>query len=253
VTLGLTWSGPLSFAFLAGAVALILLWEWGHLTSGHGFTHAQIFAGVFLIAAAAVTVSGWFIAGFAAVIAGSAIAFLLSSDERRWVAAVGTLYAGLPAVALIWFRSDIRLGLESLVFLLVVVWATDIGAFLAGRVIGGPKLWTKVSPNKTWAGLLGGVTAAAVLGSAYVASLGGGTSARTIALAGFLAVVSQAGDLFESGLKRAHGVKDSSNLIPGHGGFMDRVDGLVFAAVVAAAYALLVDRGRPAAALLGLG
>jgi phosphatidate cytidylyltransferase len=251
-TLGLTWAGPAAFAVLAGSVALVLLWEWSRLTAGAGLTPATIATGAIILVAVGLVASarpGW---GLAAVLAAAGCAALLAGGRKPVMAAAGALYAGLPAVALIWFRADVPFGLESLVFLLIVVWATDIGAFLAGRLLGGPRLWVRVSPNKTWSGLLGGVTAAAICASLYVAWLGGTPGTRTAVLAGLLAILSQGGDLFESALKRAHGAKDSSNLIPGHGGFMDRVDGLVFAAVAAAAYAALLDPAHPAAALLGV-
>jgi phosphatidate cytidylyltransferase len=165
----------------------------------------------------------------------------------------GVLYAGMPAISLVWLRGDAPLGLDSIVLLLLIVWGTDTGAFIAGRSIGGPRLWARVSPNKTWAGLVGGVCAASLCAAIYVTWIGTGVNGKVVALAAVLALVSQTGDLFESALKRAYGVKDASNLIPGHGGFMDRVDGLVFAAMAAAAFAAVVDPAHPARALLGGG
>jgi phosphatidate cytidylyltransferase len=114
-------------------------------------------------------------------------------------------------------------------------------------------LWGRVSPNKTWAGLIGGVCAASVCALIYVTALGGQAGTKILVLAALLAIVSQMGDLFESALKRTYGVKDASSLIPGHGGFMDRVDGLIFAVVAGAAFAAAVDPAKPASALLGLG
>jgi len=253
VTLVLTWSGPVSFAILVGAVALILLWEWGRLTTGIGVTPARAIAGAGILAALALTVSGRPDLGVALVGVGAVVAAIDPGRGRRGMEMGGVLYAGIPAVSLLWLRSDTAGGLESIVLLLLIVWATDTGAFLAGRSIGGPRLWARVSPNKTWSGLIGGVCAAAVCAWLFVDWLGGDTGAKLVLLAAGLALVSQAGDLFESALKRACGAKDASSLIPGHGGFMDRVDGLVFAAVAAAAYAAVAGADQPARALLGLG
>jgi phosphatidate cytidylyltransferase len=136
-------------------------------------------------------------------------------------------------LSLLFLRDSPDHGLEAIAILVVVVAATDIGAFVAGRAIGGPKLWPAVSPKKTWAGAIGGL-AAGVVGGVVTASLFDleiGTA--LIAVIVVLSVSSQFGDLFESWVKRRFGAKDSGTLVPGHGGLMDRVDGLVFAAVVA--------------------
>jgi phosphatidate cytidylyltransferase len=253
VTLAMTWWGPISFAILVGVIALILLWEWGHLTTGTGFTPARAIAGVAILAALGLTVSGRPDFGVLLVAAGGIVAAVSPGRGRRGMEMAGVLYAGVPAVSLLWLRSDVSYGLEGIVLLLLVVWATDTGAFVAGRSIGGPRLWARVSPNKTWSGLIGGVCAAALCAWLFVTWRGGVAGIGLVLLAAGLALVSQAGDLFESALKRAYGVKDASSLIPGHGGFMDRVDGLVFAAVAAAAFAAIVGAKQPAGALLGLG
>jgi phosphatidate cytidylyltransferase len=121
---------------------------------------------------------------------------------------------------------------------MALVWATDIGAFFAGRTIGGPKLAPRLSPNKTWAGLAGGVITATLLALALRAE---GLSDHLVAATPFLAVLAQAGDLYESWLKRVAGVKDSGNTLPGHGGVLDRIDGLVPVAPVAALLVLLLS------------
>jgi phosphatidate cytidylyltransferase len=137
----------------------------------------------------------------------------------------------------------------AVLFILAVVWSTDIAAYFTGRLVGGPKLWLKVSPNKTWSGLFGGVTASAAAGALFAAWAGANIPA--LAASGLmLGAVAQAGDLAESALKRRFGVKDASNLIPGHGGFMDRMDGVVTVAVVAALFALLANPSAPAHALI---
>ncbi len=135
---------------------------------------------------------------------------------------------------------------------MLIVWGADSGAFVFGRSIGGPKLWAPISPNKTWAGLAGALVVAGFAAWAFTVGVTGGDAPRSVAVGALLALISQCGDLIESAIKRRHGVKDASGLIPGHGGFMDRVDGLIFAAVAAAIYALAIDSGAPAAALLSL-
>jgi phosphatidate cytidylyltransferase len=130
------------------------------------------------------------------------------------------------------------MGFAALIFVLLIVWATDIGGYFAGRGIGGPKLWPKVSPNKTWSGAVGGFVGSLAVAGGFAAS-GLGKALPLLALAGVLSVASQLGDLFESAVKRRFGVKDSSHLIPGHGGLLDRLDGLVAALVLAVIVGLL--------------
>lgn len=150
----------------------------------------------------------------------------------------GFFYCLLPAVALLWIREraeyqGIGQGFDLLIWVFLVVWATDIGAYFAGRSIGGPKLAPSISPNKTIAGLIGGVVSAAVLAGAWVYYVR--LPASLLWLSVPLAVAAQLGDLFESGLKRRAGVKDSGTWLPGHGGLLDRLDGLVPVAVLTAA------------------
>lgn len=159
---------------------------------------------------------------------------------------VGTLSAGLvvaalAAVALIWLRVGSADGLAVILFLLAVVWCSDIGAYLAGRLFGGKRLAPAISPGKTWSGAAGGLLAA-VAGGLLLSPAAGGWL-RTAVSAGLLGVVSQAGDLSESALKRHFGVKDSGRLIPGHGGVLDRLDGLIAVALVAAAWIVWTGRG----------
>lgn len=150
----------------------------------------------------------------------------------------GFAYCLAPAVSLLWIREraeyeGIGLGFDLLIWVFLVVWATDIGAYFAGRAIGGPKLAPSISPNKTIAGLVGGVISAALLAGAWVYFVK--LPAMLLWLAVLFAVAAQLGDLFESGLKRRAGVKDSGTWLPGHGGLLDRLDGLVPVAVLTAA------------------
>ena len=160
------------------------------------------------------------------------------SRQRRWWAAGGFLYAAAALVASLLVRLDQIAGWVALILVLLVVWATDIGGYFAGRGIGGPKLWPRVSPNKTWAGAIGGFVASLVVAAGF-AAFGLGRIAPMLVLAALLSIASQLGDLLESAVKRRFGVKDSSHIIPGHGGLMDRLDGYVAAIVVAAIFGVL--------------
>ena len=162
---------------------------------------------------------------------------LLSPQSRLWNAA-GFLYGAAAEVAAVLVRLDQAWGFVALILILLVVWATDIGGYFAGRGIGGPKLWPRVSPKKTWAGAVGGFAASLVVAGGF-AALGLGRTGPLLLLGAILSIASQFGDLFESAVKRRFGVKDSSHLIPGHGGLMDRLDGLVAAVVLAAIFGFL--------------
>jgi phosphatidate cytidylyltransferase len=159
----------------------------------------------------------------------------------------GIFYVGLPALAFVLLRGDPDYGFAAILWIFLIVWSADSLAYFAGRMIGGPKLAPSISPKKTWAGLGGAVAGSALVSIifAYVTQLNG-IWALAI-LAACLAFVEQAGDLFESSLKRFHGVKDASGLIPGHGGVIDRVDGLVAVAVAAALIGIFRDHGASAA------
>jgi phosphatidate cytidylyltransferase len=173
----------------------------------------------------------------AALALGVAATALLSSRQRGWTSG-GFLYAGAAQMASILVRLDPATGFVALVFVMLVVWVTDIGGYFAGRGIGGAKLWPRVSPNKTWAGAIGGFGASLVVAAGF-AALDLGQAWPLLMLAAVLSVVAQLGDLFESAVKRRFGVKDSSHIIPGHGGLMDRLDGFVAAMVLAAIFGLL--------------
>ncbi len=149
---------------------------------------------------------------------------------------LGFIYALLPALSLLWIRDRAPQGLELLLWIFIVTWTTDIGAYFAGRAIGGPRLAPRISPNKTVAGLVGGVVSAALAGYAWVELTS--LSAALFWLAPLFAAAAQAGDLFESWIKRKAGVKDSGGWLPGHGGALDRLDGLVVVAALTAAVQL---------------
>ena len=161
----------------------------------------------------------------------------LAPQRRSWIA-TGFAYAALAELASILLRSDPAKGWTALMLVLLVVWVTDIGGYFAGRGIGGPKLWPRVSPNKTWAGAIGGFAASLAVAAGF-AAFGLGKTGPMLLLGAMLSIVSQLGDLLESAVKRRFGVKDSSHIIPGHGGLLDRLDGFVAAVVVAAIFGLL--------------
>jgi phosphatidate cytidylyltransferase len=201
-------------------------WEWARLC-GQGRLGA---AGVLVI----ITLVGVPLAvasHHAAIelLAGSLLAAVVTGFSRPrlvpWIA-LGTLYIGFACLAFLWLRNVPPEGRNLVFWLLAVVWATDIGAFFAGRGIGGPRLAPRISPNKTWAGLIGGVLAAGLVG-VLAAGLFGREATLLVVGGMVLAVVAQGGDLLESWCKRKFGVKDSSHIIPGHGGILDRVDGLL--------------------------
>jgi phosphatidate cytidylyltransferase len=172
-----------------------------------------------------------------ALVLGSAAVALLSPELRHWTAA-GFLYAAAAEIASVLVRLDQTNGFVALILILLVVWATDIGGYFAGRGIGGPKLWPRVSPKKTWAGAIGGFAASLVVSGGF-AGLGLAKTGPILLLGAALSIASQLGDLFESAVKRRFGVKDSSHIIPGHGGLLDRLDGFVAAVVMAAIFGLL--------------
>ena len=162
---------------------------------------------------------------------------LLSPERRSWIA-TGFFYAAAAQIASVLVRLDQTNGFVALILILLVVWVTDIGGYFAGRGIGGPKLWPRVSPKKTWAGAVGGFVASLVIAAGFVA-FGLSKTGPLLLLGAVLSIASQLGDLFESAVKRRFGVKDSSHIIPGHGGLMNRLDGFVAAVVLAAIFGFL--------------
>jgi len=231
--------------YLDGLVALFALamaWEWVRVCHGGRVGAAGV---AVLLAAAAGVIAYRFAAlpaALAILVAGAVVAALVAEAGARFWHGLGAIYVGLPCLAMLWIRGDTQPGLNTLLWTLVLVWSVDTGAYLAGRTIGGPRLAPSISPKKTWAGLGGGLLAAALVGALGAAWLGLQSWWPLAAIAAALAVVEQGGDLAESAFKRRFGVKDSSNLIPGHGGVLDRVDGLL-TVVVAVAGLMIVTKG----------
>ncbi|WP_301090135.1 phosphatidate cytidylyltransferase [Sphingomonas sp.] len=224
--------GDIAFWLLAVVISLFMMAEWSDLQKATAREKrlAQYSLSVPLAVMAPATlvleVHDFFALG---LLVGAA--FFVAIVTRRRSLGQGVIYCGLPVLALIFLRRQDE-GLLWAFWALSLVWATDIGAFFAGRSIGGPKLAPKLSPNKTWAGLIGGIVAASLL--AIVLHVQYGLPWRMTLATPFLAVLAQGGDLYESWLKRRAGVKDSGNILPGHGGLLDRLDGVVPVAPVAA-------------------
>lgn len=252
--LALTYAGGLPFRCLAFAMAGAVFHE---LTAMKRASRAHRLVAATLLALTAVPAI-WGVpapAAFAALALAAlvAVAHGLSSGQGR-LGATAILYAGAPALALVYLRGADGAGLAAALFLFAVVWTSDVMAYFTGRALGGARLAPAISPGKTWSGAIGGAVfavLAAVPFALYAGALHGPLLLGAVALA--LAVAAQLGDLFESALKRRCGVKDSGALIPGHGGVMDRVDGLWAAALVFYLLgALLSGPDRPAHAFFAL-
>jgi phosphatidate cytidylyltransferase len=245
------WLGAEAWTALVAAAVAVLAWEWVRLC---GFSTRRLpgFAvPVCVLGAGTLAVGDHYLLALAVLAAGAVATWWLAeppAPARRaapaaWLA-FGVIYIGLAGVALIHLRGDFGAGRANVIFLFVVVWASDIGAYLAGRTVGGPKLAPAISPNKTWSGAAGGLLSAVTAGliTAYVMG-GPGIGIRAVLVAALLGVLTQIGDLFESWIKRRFHVKDTSSLIPGHGGLLDRLDGVLTAAPAAALLGAMLGAG----------
>jgi phosphatidate cytidylyltransferase len=225
--------GPLFLAFWTVA-ALIVLWEWDTLVCDEDRNTVAAVGLVALAGAAAMLAVGRMGTAVTLVVLGLfGVATLATSARRAWCSA-GLVYASALLLATVALRGDDAWGFAAIVFVFVVVWLTDIAAYFAGRAFGGPKLAPSISPNKTWSGAIGGTLAGTLGGILAARPFGAGGLAALGAVAFALSVISQAGDLLESAIKRRFGAKDAGGLIPGHGGLMDRLDGFLTAVVAAA-------------------
>lgn len=232
------WAGSIWFELGIAMIAAIMAGEWCrivHRGSQFQFAlHALAAIGAILVVSRSGTATALQV--IAACWAMSLVTEVLRSKSgSRW-AWWGVPYIALPGLALILIRQSPEYGLFAVLWLFAVVWSADTLAYVFGRLIGGPKLAPTISPNKTWAGLCGAITGG-VIASAMMGWYSDLPTVWPLLLAGgVLAVLEQLGDLFESAAKRRFGVKDSGRIIPGHGGVLDRVDGLIFASVAAAAF-----------------
>lgn len=249
--LGALFAGPEVFSVLVAMVALAMCWEWGHIVRRGGGRDVSflVHAGSVLSAVAAATFASTELA-FGMLAVGALALLVLNFPTGPGVSLLGVLYVGIPAILLIWLRGSEPYGLTAVIFIFAVVWAGDIGAFIGGRLIGGPKLYPSVSPNKTWAGLISGVVASLAVAVVFWSIVVAAPFWHLIGCAILLGIAAQLGDLAESALKRLFRVKDASDLIPGHGGFMDRLDGMVTAATLAAVIGSMINMAAPARALI---
>jgi phosphatidate cytidylyltransferase len=237
VTLGLTWLGGLPFRLLCAAMTILIFYEWTRMcrpvaATGLGLLPDALLL-VFVVALIAGLPASWLLLSGAVMVIVTAV--VASTRQTGQWDASGLAYAAISGLSLALLRDGDHSGLVAILFLFAVVWATDISAYFVGRAVGGPKLAPSISPGKTQSGALGGAVGGVVAGLLLAAAAGAANLAVLSVVALVLSIVAQAGDLFESWVKRRHDRKDSGTLIPGHGGVMDRVDGLV-----AAAFALYV-------------
>lgn len=262
--LAVVWFGGAVFFLLMLAVALLSAREWVRLVFAPSIRaeddpSLELSLG-FLIAALGVAEVVGPGAGLAVLAALTILLYLIlrgRHEARRLMIALGVPYVGLAVLSMLWLRGLAATGPagedaagmaagdegRALTFwLILVIWATDISAYAAGRSIGGPKLAPRISPNKTWAGLIGAMVGAAAGGAALALAFGASAVWAAALVGAVLAVVAQTGDLLESAIKRRHGVKDSGSLIPGHGGILDRIDGVIAAAPVLALFHAAIGR-----------
>jgi phosphatidate cytidylyltransferase len=228
------WAGGYWFGLFWLIAAIVIHWEWQNLIGGPNRRSRLLCGAAGLVVAAPLAINDAVLLALAALLASAAAAALGGglNPAFSWMPAAGVFYAGAMLVAVCLLRASWPYGLSAILWLFAVVWGADVMAYFGGRLIGGPKLWPRVSPAKTWSGfwvgILCGASAGLLLHDAAV------SLALLFALGLATGAVAQGGDLFESFLKRKFGVKDSSHLIPGHGGLMDRLDGFIAAAVFVA-------------------
>ena len=223
--------GGLGFALFLAFAAILMAGEWDRLTGGRGFGQQGVMLAAGLVLVLTLGYLGKVEWALLVLLPIAVVLALLGQFWGRGMAwpVLGLFWLGLPCLALMWLRMGDQ-GMLAVFWLFLSVWSCDTGAYVSGRSIGGPKLAPRISPNKTWAGLLGGILAAMVA-SVLLALISGSESTVLFAIQGaLLALISQCGDLAESSVKRRFDVKDSGNLIPGHGGILDRADGVLFAA-----------------------
>ncbi len=234
------WLGGIWIALLAALAALAMILEWRSITA-HDGRPAGMDAAPYAVAAVAGVLAVYFGVAWAGalLLIGLALAGYAWDAQRgreragRWAVA-GAIYIGGAAMAFVALRGVESYGFLSIIWAAIVVIAADVGGYFAGRTIGGSKLWPAVSPNKTWAGLLGGILLAFLVGGVFSWATTGTYFYQVCTVSAIAALLAQAGDLAESALKRHFGVKDAGTLVPGHGGLLDRLDGHMAAILVAA-------------------
>jgi phosphatidate cytidylyltransferase len=237
VAIAIAYAGGWLWTMLVTLAAIGLYVEWLMIVGVARETRVVTSGAVALAISGLCLALGRIDASLLALTLGLAAVALLSPGRPNWIA-TGFGYAAAAQIASVLVRLDQVWGFVALILVLLVVWVTDIGGYFAGRGIGGPKLWPRISPKNTCAGAVGGIVARLVIAAGF-AAFGLGKTGPLLLLGAVLSIASQLGDLFESAVKRRFGVKDSSHIIPGHGGLMDRLDGFVAAIVLAAVFGFL--------------
>lgn len=230
------WAGGIWFHLFVALIGILMAMEWVTIVhKGSPLQFALHAAGAMCGALLPLDIGlgGGLIAIAVLAVLSAAIAFREDGAGPKW-RYLGVVYVSIPPIALVMLREDPVHGIAAIILVMLMVWFADTLAYFAGRIIGGPKLAPRISPKKTWAGLLGAMVGSALAAFAVAAALGLQSALILVLVAAGLAVVEQAGDLFKSAMKRHYDVKDSGRLIPGHGGVIDRVDGLVAVATAAA-------------------
>lgn len=239
VAVFVAWMGGWAFSIFWLLAAVAVLREWNRLVQNE--QSPVLFAAEIAVLAAAVVAvhlaRNPAVAAFALAV-GVALTFVMApTGQRRW-SATGVLYAAAVVTGPVILRDDPVFGFAAILWLFAVVWGADVAAYFAGRTFGGPKLWPRLSPKKTWSGFVGGLCAGVGLGLCIASVVGVPPSVGLALVSGAIAATSQAGDLFESFVKRRFDAKDAGTLIPGHGGVMDRLDGFLVAGIAAALFGL---------------
>jgi len=249
------WLGGDIFIVTWLAAAIAVCWEWQSMIGGARRGVRVLLGGAALVSIANLISRMEFWHGSLGLALGTGFVAILPGQDLRLWAGSGMVYAGALIGSLCLLGADSAFGPRAILWLFAIVWGTDIFAYFGGRIAGGPKIWPRISPGKTWSGTLIGVTCGAILGTlAGCKGLAGPVfSLPVFGLSLVTAAVAQAGDLFESWMKRRFGVKDSSHLIPGHGGLMDRLDGFIAAAFFAVVFGLSRNVLFQASQSLGAG
>lgn len=229
LALAAAWAGPAALSLLTGAAGVAMAREWSRLAHGGPFVWTFWFCSAAVVSSMGLIVYGRSDWAWGAVVVTGILAAVAARAQnlRTFPVFTGILVIAGACLGLVWLRTLPALGLETVLWLFAIVWATDSAAFAAGAAIGGPRMAPTISPQKTWAGAFGGLTAGALASLAFASLLGSTEILLALGLGALTSLCAQLGDLAESGLKRQYGVKDMSTLIPGHGGVLDRLDGLI--------------------------
>jgi phosphatidate cytidylyltransferase len=245
VVLGVVWLGSFWFTGMIVALGILMATEWVRIAYGNNKTQLLIHE----VAAASLIMGSLKLSLLALLILTVLSWFIQRKDQINIFKLLGVFYIGLPILAFDVLRSDAAVGFLAVVWCMVIVWSADVMAYFFGRIIGGPKMAPRISPKKTWAGMLGAIVGAAL--ASWAVSYFGKTDIWPLAvMAALFAILEQGGDIFESAFKRSFGVKDSGTLIPGHGGVLDRVDGLITVVTCAAIVGFLHNPLSPGAGIL---